>query len=368
MKQLERGLGKVLFIDEAYRLGEGAFAQEAVNELVDNMTKPKFAGKLVIILAGYDKDMNNLLRLNEGLGSRFADEIIFPPLGPEDCLRLLEGELQKKQVAFPSIHDEETYQQLLGPISELSKLSSWGNARDVQTLAKSMIRAVFLENTTKVEKLFLPVETALSCIRAMLSTRRKRDDADPPSLAPFLGATQSLDRPQSEPRTSLSTLTATKAASKPLDVDITFNAVETHDCPDQRDPGVSDAIWNQLQRDKKSAELRDQEEEENLKKQESDIKAAEEAAKEAEKAAAEQDKNEAERMELMRQREEARIRELKAKDERDRIQREQEQEAMAQKKLRKMGVCVAGFKWIKQSGGYRCAGGTHYVSDEKLGI
>jgi hypothetical protein len=39
-------------VDEAYRLGEGMYAQEAVNELVDTMTKPKFAGKLVIILAG----------------------------------------------------------------------------------------------------------------------------------------------------------------------------------------------------------------------------------------------------------------------------------------------------------------------------
>lgn len=34
IKQLERGLGKVLFVDEAYRLSGGLFAQEAVNELV----------------------------------------------------------------------------------------------------------------------------------------------------------------------------------------------------------------------------------------------------------------------------------------------------------------------------------------------
>lgn len=35
IKQLELGLGKVLFIDEAYRLGQGHFAQEAIDELVD---------------------------------------------------------------------------------------------------------------------------------------------------------------------------------------------------------------------------------------------------------------------------------------------------------------------------------------------
>lgn len=85
IKQLERGLGKVFCIDEAYRLGHGQFAQEAIDELVDNITKPRFAGKMVIILAGYDNDMNNLLRVNEGLSSRFADEISFPPLSPMHC-------------------------------------------------------------------------------------------------------------------------------------------------------------------------------------------------------------------------------------------------------------------------------------------
>jgi hypothetical protein len=59
------------------------YRQEAVNELVDTMTKPKFAGKMVIILAGYDNDMNNLLHVNDGSSSRFADEITFPSLNPE---------------------------------------------------------------------------------------------------------------------------------------------------------------------------------------------------------------------------------------------------------------------------------------------
>lgn len=45
-------LGKFLPINEAYRLGEGRFASEAVNELVDQITKPKLAGKLVVILCG----------------------------------------------------------------------------------------------------------------------------------------------------------------------------------------------------------------------------------------------------------------------------------------------------------------------------
>lgn len=62
--------------------------------MIDTITKPRFAGKLVVVLAGYDNDMNNLLRVNEGLSSHFAEEIIFPPLSPERCLRLLEDKLR----------------------------------------------------------------------------------------------------------------------------------------------------------------------------------------------------------------------------------------------------------------------------------
>ena len=122
MKQLERGLGKVLFIDEAYRLGHGGFAQEAMDELIDNMTKSKFAEKMIIILAGYDNDMNKLLRVNERLSSRFADEISFPSLNPNLCLQLLEQSLKKSQIVFPSMHDPNIYRQLLEPIAEMSRL------------------------------------------------------------------------------------------------------------------------------------------------------------------------------------------------------------------------------------------------------
>ena len=43
-------------------------------------------------------------------------------------------------------------------------------------------------------------------------------------------------------------------------------------------------------------------------------------------------------------------------------------EAAAQKKLKMMGVCCAGFIWIKQNGGYRCAGGSHFVMNSQLGL
>jgi hypothetical protein len=385
MKQLERGLGKVLFIDEAYRLGQGKFAQEAIDELVDNITKPKFAGKMVIILAGYDNDMNDLLRVNEGLSSRFADEISFPSLTPAHCLQLLDDKLKQSQIAFPSMRDPTIYQELLDPIAEMSRLPSWGNARDVQTLAKGMVRAVYQSNITKVDQLLLPANTALNCIRSMLAERCARAKAPPSSRPSFSGPVQSLDDIQSAPRISSNTSTATEtAAPAPKEDDETPKTSEPLETPDEgRDVGVSDAVWQQLQKDKGEAELQIRRAAQKIREQEEAQRLAEEAEKEAEKAAAElreiQAKNEAEALKLLRLREEARIRKMEAKAERERIQRELERrkqeeeerrkkEELFQSRLRQMGVCVAGYRWNKQGGGYRCAGGSHWVDDSQLGI
>ena len=47
-------------------------------------------------------------------------------------------------------------------------------------------------------------------------------------------------------------------------------------------------------------------------------------------------------------------------------QEEAREEARKQAKIRTMGLCSAGFEWIKVSGGYQCKGGSHYISDQDL--
>ncbi|KAK0127291.1 hypothetical protein ONS96_006841 [Cadophora gregata f. sp. sojae] len=384
--QMELGLGKVLFIDEAYRLGEGLFAQEAVNELVDNLTKQKFIGKVVVILAGYDADMNNLLRVNEGLSSRFADEIIFPPLRPENSLKLLESRLSKSQILIPSIRDAMKYKELLKPITELSKLPAWGNARDVQTLAKSMVRAVYLEcasSTIKMDQLVLPHDTALRCIHSMLTDRRSRSNAVPSVSKADMGPIQFRDNPQRAPPQPTTSMVTANAVASEFFEESPSPAAATSPYPDSRDSGVSDAIWAQLENDKGTAKLIIENHERMVQDQQEAIRRAEEAEKKAEEEAAVlraiETKNEAEANELLRKREEARIRAMEAKAERERIQKELERrqkeeqerrklEQQAQARLREMGICPAGFRWIKQSGGYRCSAGGHWVTDAHLGL
>jgi len=62
--------------------------------------------------------------------------------------------------------------------------------------------------------------------------------------------------------------------------------------------------------------------------------------------------------------------ELLAELERQRKTGEEERrkEAKAQQKLRTLGICPAGFRWIKQNGGYRCSAGGHFVTNSELGL
>lgn len=344
------------------------------------MTKPKFAGKMVIILAGYDNDMNKLLRVNEGLSSRFADEVHFPSLSAAHCLKLLESKLQQSQIVFPSMQDPAIYQELFDMIAEMSKLPSWGNARDIETLVKSMVRTLYATNTTKVNQLTMSPGIAVDCVRSMLKERCARANVTVPPKPTNFGLAQPQNNSNSAPSVNTNTSATTKPASPAPKEDETAPANPPND---GRDPGVSDEVWLQLQKDKKQAELLEQLAQEQIRAHEEARRLAEEAAKEAEREAAElrdkMAKDEAERAEILRLLEEARIREEQAKAERDRIQRELEKrkkieedrkkkEETAQKKLREMGVCVQGYRWIKHGGGYRCAGGSHWISDRQLGI
>ena len=68
--KLDAARGAVLFIDEAYELGKGAYGEEAITTLVAAMTDPEY--KLVVIIAGYPQDMEQMLAKNVGLKSRYS--------------------------------------------------------------------------------------------------------------------------------------------------------------------------------------------------------------------------------------------------------------------------------------------------------
>jgi DNA polymerase III delta prime subunit len=183
---LDKALGKVLFIDEAYRLREGHFAKEAMDELVDSTMKTKYHKKLVIILAGYQRDINSLMSTNPGLTSRFPEAIDFRGLEPGECFMLLTSLMvtQKKKLMGKNFNmdissleapGEEFRRNILTHFKSLAQLDNWASARDVQTLSKSIFNRA-IQATEHIKRGQLPINDALiesECL-AMILERKSR--------------------------------------------------------------------------------------------------------------------------------------------------------------------------------------------------
>lgn len=381
---MEKALGRVLIVDEAYRLAsEGLFAQEAIDELVGILTQEQFLSKVVVILAGYDQDMNRLMAMNSGLSSRFPDVVVFPNMSPTSCLHLLDRELKKNAICLPELGDTSSgvYTKMKLLVEELSLLPSWGNARDMKTISKAMINLVLQAAAADQSNgaLMLSGPDAISCMELMLAERLERTTNVPAKAAHM--PVQNLEPPPETPRSAPpSHIIQKRHITKEPEIQENKASIQG---ADSRDAGVTDAVWNQLQSDIQAASVAAKVaegalrlEQENLRKAHEREEAQQILVQRLEQVRA---KDAAEKEEQKRQLEEARLQECLARAERDRIAalleakqkeeaRQRQQEAKAQAALRQMGVCVAGFQWIKQHGGYRCAGGSHFVTDQQLGM
>jgi SpoVK/Ycf46/Vps4 family AAA+-type ATPase len=97
---IDSALGGVLFIDEAYGLaneGDGQgdrFGSEAVQALLTRAEDDR--DNLIIILAGYERQMDNFLSSNPGLTSRFAVRVKFPGYAPAELLALADLAIERR--------------------------------------------------------------------------------------------------------------------------------------------------------------------------------------------------------------------------------------------------------------------------------
>lgn len=103
---IRSAIGGVLFIDEAYALYRGAddsFGLEAIDTIVKGMEDNR--QNLIVILAGYSREMEEFLTANSGLKSRFPNIIEFPDYTAEELLRITRITVENKGYALDAACD-----------------------------------------------------------------------------------------------------------------------------------------------------------------------------------------------------------------------------------------------------------------------
>ena len=133
--KVQEAMGGILFIDEAYALakgGENDFGKEAIDTLVADIEN--YRKDLMVIIAGYDRDMEVFLAQNQGLRSRFPNEIFFEDYTTEELFTIFRGNLASRNLTMSSDLDELAYRV----ICLHAAMDNFGNARGVRNLVDKL--------------------------------------------------------------------------------------------------------------------------------------------------------------------------------------------------------------------------------------
>lgn len=133
----DRARGGVLFIDEAYALApEDAgrdFGREAIDTLVKLMEDHR--DSVVVIVAGYTREMERFLAANPGVASRFSRTITFADYSPQELLSIVEQQAREQEYDLA----EGTREALLTYFTKLERGPSFGNGRTARQTFEAMV-------------------------------------------------------------------------------------------------------------------------------------------------------------------------------------------------------------------------------------
>lgn len=160
---VESALGGVLFIDEAYSLTNGNRTEDFGGEVIDTLVKlmEDHRDDLVVITAGYTKEMKEFLKSNSGLVSRFNKFIEFKDYTDTELLDILDNMAVKAGFHLQS----SARMQLGGQLGSMTekKRREFGNARGIRNVFEKIVvnqanRIVGVKSPTKEELTLLTEE------------------------------------------------------------------------------------------------------------------------------------------------------------------------------------------------------------------
>ncbi len=138
-KAIDKSMGGILFIDEAYTLAKGGkdsndYGKEAIEILLKAMEDNR--GKFTVILAGYTNEMRNLMKLNPGLESRINLKVNFEDYSNEELLTIAENMAEKEDYKFT----EDGKVAFMKKISGQMVYENFANARTARNILEDAIR------------------------------------------------------------------------------------------------------------------------------------------------------------------------------------------------------------------------------------
>lgn len=176
-KTIDKAMGGILFIDEAYTLAKGGqdsndYGKEAIETLLKAMEDNR--GEFTVILAGYTREMKNLMKLNPGLKSRINLDITFDDYSDEELLEIGKSMAEEEDYKI----DESGQKAFLEKINVEKVDENFANARCARNIIEDAIR----EKAFRIGDDEVPVEelTTLSsedfCVDLLFTAKEKSAD------------------------------------------------------------------------------------------------------------------------------------------------------------------------------------------------
>ncbi|RWA10744.1 hypothetical protein EKO27_g4355 [Xylaria grammica] len=368
------------------------YGREALDELINFLTKPANMGRIVVIMAGYTWEMNMLLSTSPVPEGIFQDDIIFENIPPDECISLLAHELIKANEGIDTRgvfadSASEDYIKIRWLFRSMQSVPSWSNARDVEHLAKRILSRnleLTSDGSLQVDPLVISSQRVIDCMLQMLKQQAGRyrhlgtgDKSQVPFMEPPLGAPATgpvLANPRlaqlpaatdSEMRTSTAEARSnieiginiyTKAsATATTNIDILEGSENTRHGHSHREGsgeiGVSRAVLMRVLAAHQAVIIkrnqRKLDHERLCHKLES-----ENAMKQHEGGSGDGEGLEAKCNEIRE----------KLRD----IEKEMQDEDKLHQALAASGPCENGYEYVRDGSGYRCTGGYHFIAGSEI--
>lgn len=137
-KIIDKALGGVLFIDEAYTLAQGGdndYGREAIATLLKRMEDDR--DKLVVVLAGYTREIEHFIDSNPGLRSRFNRYVKFDDYSEDELYQIFMQQARKFDYRLAPDAEAALHELLAREIA--TRANDFGNARFVRNLFEKVI-------------------------------------------------------------------------------------------------------------------------------------------------------------------------------------------------------------------------------------